>query len=61
MPTPPCFEIDSKQLAILLGPSKAIGLAIKLVKDKEHYIPLARRLQNIAIVTILIIYNLALR
>lgn len=52
----------AKQLAFLMDLSKAIGLAIKQVKDKERYTLLARRLQNIiAIVTILIIYDLALR
>jgi exodeoxyribonuclease V alpha subunit len=38
----------AKQLAILVGSPKAIGLAVKQVKDTQRYTLLARRLQNIA-------------
>jgi exodeoxyribonuclease V alpha subunit len=34
----------AKQLAILVGPSKAIGLAVKQVKDQKRYTLLAQRL-----------------
>lgn len=34
----------AKQLAILVGPSKAIGLAVKQVKDQQRYTLLAQRL-----------------
>jgi len=36
----------AKQLAILVGPSKAIGLAVKQVKDTQRYTLLAQRLVN---------------
>jgi exodeoxyribonuclease V alpha subunit len=36
----------AKQLAILVGPSKAIGLAMKQVKDARRYTLLTQRLQN---------------
>ena len=38
----------AKQLAILVGSPKAIGLAVKQVKDQERYTLLAQRLGNIA-------------
>jgi exodeoxyribonuclease V alpha subunit len=38
----------AKQLAILVGSPKAIGLAVKQVKDTERYTGLAKRLCNIA-------------
>ncbi len=38
----------AKQLAILVGSPKAIGLAVKQVKDQERYTLLAQRLRNIA-------------
>jgi exodeoxyribonuclease V alpha subunit len=38
----------AKQLAILVGSPKAIGLAVRQVKDTQRYTMLARRLQNIA-------------
>jgi exodeoxyribonuclease V alpha subunit len=38
----------AKQLAILVGSPKAIGLAVKQVKDTERYTLLAKRLHNIA-------------
>jgi len=38
----------AKQLAILVGQPKAIGLAVKQVKDQERYTLLAQRLHNIA-------------
>jgi exodeoxyribonuclease V alpha subunit len=38
----------AKQLAILVGSPKAIGLAVRQVKDTERYTMLARRLENIA-------------
>jgi exodeoxyribonuclease V alpha subunit len=34
----------AKQLAILVGPSKAIGLAVKQVKDQQRHTLLAQRL-----------------
>jgi exodeoxyribonuclease V alpha subunit len=34
----------AKQLAILVGPTKAIGLAVKQVKDQQRYTLLAQRL-----------------
>jgi exodeoxyribonuclease V alpha subunit len=38
----------AKQLAILVGSPKAIGLAVRQVKDSERYTMLAQRLRNIA-------------
>lgn len=38
----------AQQLAILVGSPKAIGLAVKQVKDQERYTLLAQRLRNIA-------------
>lgn len=38
----------AKQLAILVGSPKAIGLAVRQVKDTERYTMLARRIQNMA-------------
>jgi exodeoxyribonuclease V alpha subunit len=38
----------AKQLAILVGSPKAIGLAVRQVKDAERYTLLAKRLGNIA-------------
>lgn len=37
----------AKQLAILVGSPKAIGLAVRQVKDTHRYTMLARRLQNL--------------
>jgi len=34
----------AKQLAILVGPSKAIGLSVRQVKDNQRYTLLAQRL-----------------
>ncbi len=36
----------AKKLAILVGPKKAIGLAVRQVKDQERYTLLARRLAD---------------
>ena len=36
----------AKQLAILVGPTKAIGLSIKRVMDRQRYTALANRLQS---------------
>ena len=38
----------AKQLAILARSPKAIGLAVRQVKDSERYTGLAQRLRNIA-------------
>jgi exodeoxyribonuclease V alpha subunit len=38
----------AKRLAILVGQPKAIGLAVKQVKDTQRYTLLAQRLQNVA-------------
>lgn len=38
----------AKQLAILVGSPKAIGLAVRQVKDTSRYTLLAQRLRNIA-------------
>ncbi len=38
----------AKQLAIIVGPTKAIGLAVRQVKDKERYTLLSERLNSIA-------------
>ncbi len=35
----------AKQLAILVGPTKAIGLSVKRIMDRERYTALANRLQ----------------
>lgn len=36
----------ARQLAILVGPTKAIGLAVKRVTDRERYTALAERLKR---------------
>ncbi len=36
----------AKQLAIVVGPKKAIGLAVRQVRDRERYTLLAQRLQS---------------
>jgi exodeoxyribonuclease V alpha subunit len=36
----------AKQLAILVGPTKAIGLAVKRVMDRQRYTALAERLRR---------------
>ncbi|MBV8884129.1 MAG: ATP-binding domain-containing protein [Chroococcidiopsidaceae cyanobacterium CP_BM_RX_35] len=36
----------AKQLAILVGPKKAIGLAVRQVKDQQRYTLLAQRLMS---------------
>jgi len=38
----------AKQLAILVGPTKAIGLAIKRVTDRQRYTALADRLKSLS-------------
>jgi len=38
----------AKQLAILVGPTKAIGLAIKRVTDRQRYTALADRLKALS-------------
>ncbi len=38
----------AKQLAILVGPTKAIGLAVKRIRDRERYTALADRLKHLA-------------
>jgi exodeoxyribonuclease V alpha subunit len=38
----------AKQLAILVGPTKAIGLAIKRVIDRQRYTALADCLKSLA-------------
>lgn len=38
----------AKQLAILVGPTKAIGLAVKRVMDRQRYTALADRLKSIS-------------
>jgi exodeoxyribonuclease V alpha subunit len=38
----------AKQLAILVGPTKAIGLAIKRVTDRQRYTALADRLKDLS-------------
>jgi exodeoxyribonuclease V alpha subunit len=38
----------AKQLAILVGPTKAIGLAVKRIRDRERYTALAERLKQYA-------------
>ena len=38
----------AKKLAILVGPTKAIGLAIKRVIDRQRYTALADRLKSLA-------------
>jgi exodeoxyribonuclease V alpha subunit len=37
----------AKQLAILVGPTKAIGLAIKRVTERQRYTALADRLKSL--------------
>jgi exodeoxyribonuclease V alpha subunit len=37
----------AKQLAIVVGPQKSIGLAVRQVKDRQRYTLLARRLQTV--------------
>ena len=39
----------AKQLAILVGPTKAIGLAVKRVMDRQRYTALAERLKRLYI------------
>ena len=39
----------AKQLAILVGPTKPIGLAIKRVTDQQRYTALADRLKSLAV------------
>jgi exodeoxyribonuclease V alpha subunit len=36
----------AKQLAILVGPTKAIGLTVKRIRDRERYTALADRLKE---------------
>jgi exodeoxyribonuclease V alpha subunit len=36
----------AKQLAILVGPPKAIGIAVRQVKDQERYTLLSERLMS---------------
>jgi exodeoxyribonuclease V alpha subunit len=36
----------AKQLAILVGPTKAIGMSIKRVTDRQRYTALADRLRS---------------
>ncbi len=36
----------AKQLPILVGPAKAVALAVKQAKDQQRYTLLAQRLQN---------------
>jgi exodeoxyribonuclease V alpha subunit len=36
----------AKKLAILVGPTKAIGMSIKRVTDQKRYTALAHRLRN---------------
>ena len=36
----------ARQLAILVGPTKAIGLAVKRITDRERYTALAERLKR---------------
>jgi exodeoxyribonuclease V alpha subunit len=36
----------AKQLAILVGPQKAIGMAVRQVKDKQRYTLLHQRLRK---------------
>jgi exodeoxyribonuclease V alpha subunit len=38
----------AKQLAVLVGPTRAIGLSIKRVTDRERYTTLAERLKSLA-------------
>ena len=38
----------AKQLAILVGPTRAIGLAIKRVTDRQRYTALADRLRSLS-------------
>jgi exodeoxyribonuclease V alpha subunit len=37
----------AKQLAILVGPAKAIGMAVKRVMDRQRYAALAERLKRL--------------
>ena len=37
----------AKQLAILVGPIKAIGMAVKRVMDRQRYTALAERLKRL--------------
>ena len=39
----------AKQLAILVGPTKAMGVAIKRVTDRQRYTALADRLKNVSV------------
>jgi exodeoxyribonuclease V alpha subunit len=39
----------AKQLAILVGPTRAIGLAIKRVTDRQRYTALADRLKSLSV------------
>ena len=38
----------ARQLAVLVGPTKAIGLAIKPVTDRQQYTALAERLKSLS-------------
>ena len=38
----------AKQLAVLVGPTRAIGLSIKQVTDRERYTALAERLKSLS-------------
>ena len=38
----------AKQLAILVGPTKAIGISIKRVTDRKRYTALANRLRSLS-------------
>jgi exodeoxyribonuclease V alpha subunit len=37
----------AKQLAILVGPTKAIGLAVNRIMDRQRYTALAERLKRL--------------
>lgn len=38
----------AKQLAVIVGPKKAIGMVVRQVKDKQRYTLLGERLRDIA-------------
>ena len=38
----------AKQLAVLVGPTKALGLAIKRVTDRQRYTALSDRLKSLS-------------
>src|SRR5260370_5880885 len=39
----------AKQLAVLVGPTKALGLAIKRVTDRQRYTALANRMKSLTV------------